>query len=269
MPGLEPDGTPQKKLPFLRRLADLIGALYYDEWVLWNAHYKRYFKIAARALALGFILGFVYFSLRPAQEKRAFAFPMKSLRDIPLGASPPVLALTLFYHNAEASLIAVAAGGLPFLCLPVLDPLANGAALGLLASISKHQGLNVPLLFLKSVAPHGIVELPAVLYATSAGLYLSVSLAKRVLAAVRTTQALAGNERTVTPAPLDVTVGIPAGPDEAAVGPAMPRSDGGERRGMSSIRRCLASVIRSFVIVVLPLLLAAAFIEAFITPMLR
>jgi stage II sporulation protein M len=253
MTGLEPDGTPKEKAPFIRRLADVIRALYCEERTLWNAHYKRYFKIAARALALGFVLGFVYFSIRPAQEKTAFAFLMKSLRDIPLGASPTVLALTLFYHNAQASLLAVAAGGLPFLCLPVLDPLANGAALGLLASISKHQGLNVPLLFLKSVAPHGIVELPAVLYATSVGLYLSVSLAKRALAKYRQKT---GNSTPATPT-------APLGPDTGGSlesYPEKPEADSGNLAG---------KVIRSFVIVVLPLLLVAAFIEAFITPVLR
>ncbi len=177
--------TRRKRARLGRRAAASLAELYREERAVWNAHYKRYFKIAARVLGLGFVAGFAFFLLWPNQEKKAFAYLLRSLGDIPLGAPPLVLALTLFYHNARASLLAVAAGGLPFLCLPVLDPFVNGAALGLLASISKHQGLDVPLLFLKSVVPHGLFELPAVLYATSAGLYLSVSLGKEVRAAAR------------------------------------------------------------------------------------
>jgi stage II sporulation protein M len=224
--------------------------LYREEWEAWRAHYRRYFKLAARALALGFILGFVYFMVRPAQEKKALAFVMKSLKDIPLGASPLVLALTLFYHNARASVIAVAAGAVPLACLPVLDPLANGATLGLLASISKHQGLNVPLLFLKSVAPHGIFELPAVLYATSVGIYLSLTLGKLAGEAWRKR---GGREPQGPEAP-------PSAEGFLESHAVRPDDDTGDLAG---------KVVRSFGLVVLPLLLVAAVIEAFITPSLR
>ncbi|MGD1008833.1 MAG: stage II sporulation protein M [Candidatus Aminicenantales bacterium] len=248
MTGLQPDGIPKEKIPFFRRLADLFRQLYRDERAMWNAHYQRYFKIAARALALGFVLGFVYFMARPAQERKALAFVMKSLKDIPLGAPPLVLALTLFYHNARASVIAVAAGVVPLACLPVLDPIANGATLGLLASVSKHQGLNVPLLFLKSVAPHGIFELPAVLYAASVGIYLSLALGKLAREAWRKKRGRELRGGAAAPAP--------DGPDDSS--------------GVAALGQDLAGkVVRSLGLVVLPLLLVAAVIEAFITPLLR
>ena len=278
MNGPGPGSTLASTPPLLKRLAELVGGLYHDERVMWNAHYRRYFKISARLLALGFILGFVYFLGRPAQETRALALVMKALKDIPLGAPPLVLALTICYHNALASALAVAAGILPFLCLPVLDPLVNGATLGLLASISKHQGLNVPLLFLKSVVPHGIIELPAVLYATSVGLYLSVSLSKRLLAAVRTKRVAAGREPSAVPLP-GVSNEIPAGHDGAESIPEAGGAgnvSGGQGKGgdtypryMSPFLCCLTQAARSFVFVVLPLLLVAAFIEAFVTPLLH
>jgi stage II sporulation protein M len=233
-----------------------IRALYRDEWAQWKAHYRRYFKAAARALGLGFVLGFAVFLIWPAQEKKALLLLMKALKDIPLGAPPLVLALTLFYHNARASLLAVAAGAVPFLCLPVLDPFVNGAALGLLASISKHQGLNVPLLFLKSVVPHGLFELPAVLYAASAGIYLSVTLGRilRVKLQERREDRAAG-------APPRADGGIATGGIELAGEP--PETRTGDR---PTVAGCLAAVARSFILVVLPLLLVAAFIEAFVTP---
>jgi len=282
----ESSPTPGRRPSFFERAAAFVRGLYREELAMWRVHYRRYFKIAARVLGLGFVAGFVFFLLRPGQEKKAFAFLLRSLGDIPLGAPPLVLALTLFYHNARASLLAVAAGGIPFLCLPILDPFVNGAALGLLASISKHQGLNVPFLFLKSVVPHGLFELPAVLYATSAGLYLSVSLGREVRAAVRGRRAGTGRGPEA-PAP-ESREGTPDGRGEAAsveqeagaMGPGSgaERTSDGERgdcprgrrlRSMSPFLRSLARVARSFLLVVLPLLLVAAFVEAFITPLLR
>ncbi|MGZ7065687.1 MAG: stage II sporulation protein M, partial [Candidatus Aminicenantales bacterium] len=181
------------------------------------------------------------------------AYLMKALKDIPLGAPPLDLALTIFYHNAWASALAVAAGIIPFACLSVLDPLVNGAALGLLASVSKHQGLNVPLLFLRSVAPHGIVEIPAVLYATSAGIYLSVSFAKRVLAKLRKKK----DDGAV------MSSALPGGADSGSFLESYPEKSGPDTQGAGG------NVVRSFMIVVLPLLLVAAFIEAIITPLLH
>jgi len=267
--------APERERGLAGRLIASLAELCREERAVWSSHYKRYFKIAARVLGLGFVAGFAFFLLWPEQEKRAFAYLLRSLGDIPLGAPPLVLALTLFYHNARASLLAVAAGGLPFLCLPILDPFVNGAALGLLASISKHQGLDVPLLFLKSVVPHGLFELPAVLYATSAGLYLSVSLGKEVRAAARRRRA---GDQAGAPAP-------EAGGGTATE--AQVREAGQGARGvldiapgtgehedmspgfMSPFLRYIAQVARSFLLVVLPLLLVAALVEAFITPMLH
>ena len=41
----------------------LIKRLYQEEWAAWRGHYKRYFKVAARALGLGFVAGFIFFTL--------------------------------------------------------------------------------------------------------------------------------------------------------------------------------------------------------------
>jgi stage II sporulation protein M len=233
MISLLPIVSPNRKPPVPERPQGLIKRLYREERDAWRKYYRKYFKYAARALGAGFVVGFVYFMLRPDQEKKALEFVLRSLKDIKLQGSPLVLALTLFYHNARASVVAVTAGVIPFLFLPILDPLLNGGVLGLLVSVTKHQGLDVPRLVLTKILPHGIFELTAVLYTTSLGLYLSVGMGKKAVAA--------WNKRTNEP------------PAEAAVEP-------------ESLAR---NVFRSFLLVVLPLLLLAAFIEGFITPILR
>jgi len=220
------------------RPAGLALRLYRAEREAWQKHYGLYFKQAARALGLGFVAGFLFFTLWPAQEKRALAFVLQALKDISLEAAPPLLALTLFYHNARASVVAVASGLVPCLFLPIVDPILNGGVLGLLVSIAKHQRLDAPWLVLTQVLPHGVFELTAVLYATSTGLYLSAAMGRKV-------RALWLKRR--------------ARPEGC---PALPPAE-------AAPERPIRNVVRSFVLVVLPLLFVAALIEGFITPRLR
>ena len=240
---------PNGKPPAVVRTPGLIRRLYGEERDAWRKHYKKYFKYAARALGAGFVVGFAYFMLRPDQEKKALEFVVQALKDIDLQGSPLVLALTLFYHNARASVVAVAAGVVPFLFLPILDPLLNGAVLGLLVSITKHQGLDVPRLVLTQILPHGVFELTAVLYATSLGLYLSSGMGKKAVAAWRKKR---GQPQGQPPPAPDLTSFLETYPERAAEPESLARN-----------------IVRSFVLVVLPLLLIAAFIEGFITPILR
>ena len=241
-----PNGTP----PAAVRPPGLLARLYREERDAWRKHYRKYFKYAARALGTGFVVGFVYFMLRPDQEKKALEFVLRALKDINLQGSPLVLALTLFYHNSRASAIAIAAGWVPFLYLPILDPLVNGGVLGLLVSVTKHQGLDVPRLVLTNILPHGVFELSAVLYSTSLGLYLSAGMGKKAVAAWNKRMNKSPTKPHAVPDPTNF---LESCPDRMAAGPE------------SLVR----NVFRSFVLVVLPLLLIAAFIEGFITPSLR
>ncbi len=230
------------------RQPGLVRRLYREEWAAWCRDYRKYFKYAARALGLGFVAGYVFFSLWPAQEKKALDLVAESLKDISLQAPPLALALTLFYHNARASVVAVAAGVIPFAFLPIFDPIINGGVLGLLVSISKHQHLPVLRLVLTQILPHGVFELTAVLYATAVGLYLSAAMGRKVRAAWlrRRTRKDAATTTTAAPEVLE------ANPEQAA----------------ALFESPARNVVRSFVLVVLPLLLIAAFIESFITPSL-
>ncbi len=226
---------------------ETIKRLYSEERDAWRKHYRKYFKYAARALGVGFVVGFVYFMLSPGQEKKALEFVIRALKDIDLQGTPLALALTLFYHNARTSVVAVAAGIVPFLFLPIFDPLLNGGVLGLLVSVTKHQGLDVPRLVLTKILPHGVFELTAVLYATSLGLYLSTGMGRKAVAAWK--------RRTNKP---------PAGP--AACSASTDFLEPYPDRVASESESLARNIIRSFVLVVLPLLLIAALIEGFITP---
>jgi stage II sporulation protein M len=243
------DDAPHPETPETPRPAGLLRRLYREEWEAWRRDYRRYFKIAARALGLGFILGYLYFTLWPAQEGRALRFVAQALKDIDLKASPLVLALTLFYHNARASAVALAAGLVPYLFLPIFDTLFNGGVLGLLVSISKHQHLPVLRLIATQVLPHGVFELAGVIYATSVGLYLSAEMGRRARRAWLKKRV--PGPGAVEPPPRNFLETYPERVETA--------------RALSPVRNAL----RSFVLVVLPLLFVAAMIEGLITPHLR
>ena len=249
MDGLNPV-EPPAGIPPAGRPPGLARRLYQDEWAVWRSHYRKYFKYAARALGLGFVAGYLFFSLWPAQEKKALEFVVQSLKDVSLQASPLVLALTLFYHNARASVVAVAAGMIPFLFVPIFDPLLNGGVLGLLVSIAQHQHLAVPRLILTQILPHGVFELAGVLYATSVGLYLSAAMGRKVRAA-----------RLRRRAPAQP---VPPQPPQANFLETYP-----ERTEAAALASPARNVVRSFVLVVLPLLFVAAMIEGLVTPHLR
>ena len=245
-PGHVPTATPAGGSRPPGPLARLVG----EERRAWREHYRRRFAHAARALGLGFVAGFLLFTVWPSGEAKALALVARALEDIRLDAAPLVLVLTLFWHNARASAVAVAAGLVPFLCLPILDPFVNGAVLGLLVSIAKHQGLDVPRLVATQILPHGVFELAAVLYATSLGLYLSAEMGKKARAAWRARTGTGTGTCTLGTCPPSDPCS-PFGSEPAA--PECP----------------VRNVVRSFVLVVLPLLLAAALVEGLVTPRLR
>lgn len=247
-------------------LANGITEAYRQEAVAWRLHYRTYFKHAARALGIGFIMGFLYFMFRPGQEEKAMGVVMKALKDIPMEGSPLIQAAMLFYHNSRASVVAMTAGLVPFLFLPILDPLINGAVLGLLLSMAKHQGMDVPRLILTQILPHGIFEFAAILYSASLGLYLSAQVGKSVQAFRRAWRKR--NEEAVA----NGAVGAQAAEEQIA--PAVTTSGSDARTEQAeeafSIRRetPVLNALRSFILIVLPLFLVAAFIEAYITPLL-
>jgi len=143
---------------------------------------------------------------------------METLREFTrlfLGLPKPYLALAIFLNNGLKTLAVVVLGTFAGI-LPLIFLLVNGYVLGLVLHSSMESG-GLPAFFL-AVAPHGTIELPAILLGTSIGLMLGVHGIKRAF-----------------------------GKEEKPLGPEVARG------------------LRFFLIVIVPLLLLAALIEAFIT----
>jgi stage II sporulation protein M len=87
------------------------------------------------------------------------------------------LAAAIFLNNSVKTLIALLLGAL-FGVVPVIFLFANGAALGVVFSLSiRTRGLWTSL---ASIAPHGVIELPAVFLGMSIGLMLGAQTLARI-----------------------------------------------------------------------------------------
>ena len=131
------------------------------------------------AFALGVALGYAYPSEALLEVLRA------SLGGLAERAGSPLeLALLIYVNNLVTGAVIMA---LSLLVVPgLLLVLFNGYVLGLVAWwATSERGLSLAAV-VAGVAPHGVVEIPAVLLASSAGLYCvftcrSLAAAKRVL----------------------------------------------------------------------------------------
>ena len=87
------------------------------------------------------------------------------------------LAAAIFLNNSIKTLIVILFGALVGV-IPAVFLVVNGAALGVVMALSAHsRGLWVSLL---SVAPHGVLELPAVFLGTAIGLMIGMGVLRRI-----------------------------------------------------------------------------------------
>jgi stage II sporulation protein M len=90
----------------------------------------------------------------------------------------PFLALAIFLNNAIKTLLVIVAGTLAGL-VPLLFLLVNGYVLGIVFYATLREKGLWP--FVVAIAPHGVIELPAVLLGTSIGLMLGARAVARFL----------------------------------------------------------------------------------------
>ena len=77
----------------------------------------------------------------------------------------------LLVNNWRAMLLSAAYGLIPFIFLPVISLMSNGAMLGIMAGV--YQASGMPLAALAAgVLPHGVFELPALILSIACGVRL-------------------------------------------------------------------------------------------------
>src|SRR5581483_3047856 len=94
------------------------------------------------------------------------------------GLPAPLLALAIFLNNAVKTLVVIVAGVFAGI-LPLIFLLINGYVVGIVFHATVHtEGLWT---FVAAVAPHGVLELPAVLLGTSIGLMMGARAVRKFI----------------------------------------------------------------------------------------
>lgn len=132
-----------------------------------------------------------------------------------------ISSIGLFINNVRASFIMVVIGFIPFLFLPYFGAFANGFIIGAIGKMLTFKKMNLFKTFLMGILPHGIFEIPALIYAMFLGVTFCLNITKKLLKK--------------------------------------------DRENFSDLFR---KNIMNFVKIVVPLLIIAALIEAYVTPLL-
>lgn len=102
---------------------------------------------------------------------------MRAIRALLIGEDSAAISTgTLFWHNIRAELLMMAAGIFSFGVLGMLLFLMNFSVIGGVLAATKLVGFSPLMVFVAGILPHGIVELPSVILAAAAVLYLGVRL---------------------------------------------------------------------------------------------
>jgi len=130
---------------------------------------RHYFAAAAILFAAGMFIG----GTNPAFEQYLTG-QLRGIQDIAQSidsSDNPTLTMFLFifFNNAIKSVLIMYLGAL-FGILPIAFLLINGMILGYLYSMLNSQGESAAMIFLTGIAPHGIIEIPAILIASAYGM---------------------------------------------------------------------------------------------------
>ncbi len=125
---------------------------------------------------VGFVIGLMIVNRFP-QMADSFESSLTGFVKIFHGLPKFRLFAAIFVNNSVKTLLAILLG-LIFAVIPTFFLIVNGAALGVVMSLSTQaRGLRESLL---SVLPHGIPELSAVFLGTAIGIMLGVSVLRRI-----------------------------------------------------------------------------------------
>ena len=139
---------------------------------------RPYLKASLILFGVGFVLGLILVERFPEMAD-GFEGSLVAFIKVFRGFPKLQLAGAIFLNNTFKTLAAILLGAF-FGLLPAFFLLVNGAALGIVLSLSmQSRGLWVSLI---SVLPHGVLELPAVFLGTSIGIMLGASVARKLFA---------------------------------------------------------------------------------------
>jgi len=201
---------------------------------------RRYLRLAAYAFLLTTAAGTIFFLLKPDLALRwTMDFRTRYLLGRPRLTSPAVLFLHIAINNLRATWLACLTGLLPFFFPAIVGLVFNTTLLCLIFVAGLIQHEPVIMRFLTLILPHGIIEIPTMIFVSGFSLYLSSHMTKRLFRK-KPQQAV----------------------NTGGLFEFIPQDDTLDRQG------ALAEIFLMYATVIVPLVLIAALIEAFATPII-
>lgn len=154
----------------------MLGKLKY----IWEDN-KKYFYVACILMLAGGFIGFVQ-----ADKVEKIAVQMLAqLKDLveKIGSNNDALSVFwLIFSNNVTSAVLMMVFGIALAIPPIFGMVTNGILLGYLFQEMAESGHNIVLMFIVGILPHGIFELPAVIFAAGVGIRYGLLMIRGPLA---------------------------------------------------------------------------------------
>ena len=153
-----------------------------EQFVLLRQYLRSGFRHTLLLCALGMLAaalaGFIVGLLFPQQASQVMTQFMEQIEESGvIDGSGALSVFALLMNNWRAMLFSAAYGVIPFVFLPLLSLIMNGVLLGLLAALFQAGGTSL-LVYLAGILPHGIFEIPALVFSIACGVTLCMNLTR-------------------------------------------------------------------------------------------
>lgn len=146
-----------------------------------SGRFRRVLAMCALGMLLAVLLGFGIGMLFPEKAVQVLSQFMAQVQDAGvISEEGEISVFALLMNNWRAMLFSAAYGFIPFLYLPVFSLVSNGALLGLLAALFQAEGTSL-LVYAAGILPHGIFELPALIFSIACGVALCTNMCRMVV----------------------------------------------------------------------------------------
>ena len=135
----------------------------------------------AAGMVAAAVLGFVFSILRSEAAWNVIQGFMEQVAQAGvIDEAGEISVFALLMNNWRAMLVSALYGLLPFVFLPLVSLLTNGAILGVMVGIYQANGISL-LALAAGLVPHGIFELPALVFSIACGVYLCRNMCRVVV----------------------------------------------------------------------------------------
>lgn len=146
-----------------------------------SGRFRRILGMCALGMLLAVAVGFGIGLLFPEKAVQVLSQFMAQVQDAGvISEEGDISVFALLMNNWRAMLFSAAYGFIPFLYLPVFSLVSNGALLGLLGALFQAEGTSL-LVYAAGILPHGIFELPALIFSIACGVALCTNMCRMVV----------------------------------------------------------------------------------------